>query len=266
MKIKAILGMTIVSGSLILLISSTYSAAPTETTTEQSVFYSDKEELTTIDAQYEIYIPEQQFYHSSNKLEIEATKAPYLYTENSKETATKKTETEIQDDTIYESNTPIIEEVTPTPTEKPTPVPATKEPEPTVTEEPVYSNNVAEDELRLLSAITYAESGNQCYAGQLAVAIVVINRIEMEAFPNTMTEVIYQPHQFGPAGSGRLNEMLRKYDRGDIPDITIRAATAALNGEKMIEYNGTIIDGSKLCGFNTHLSNAKYRIQDVDFI
>ena len=65
---------------------------------------------------------------------------------------------------------------------------------------------VDEEDLRLLSSIIFAEAGNQCYAGKLGVGIVVMNRVKSEDFPNTIKEVIYQPHQFTSIHNGRINK------------------------------------------------------------
>ena len=51
-------------------------------------------------------------------------------------------------------------------------------------------------DLYLLAAIVYAESGAECYDAQLAVANVVMNRLRSSVYPNTLSEVIYQPYQF----------------------------------------------------------------------
>ena len=48
----------------------------------------------------------------------------------------------------------------------------------------------------LLSRIVYAEAGNQGYWGKRYVAAVVINRVNSNRFPNTVSEVISQPGQF----------------------------------------------------------------------
>ncbi len=52
------------------------------------------------------------------------------------------------------------------------------------------------DDLYLLAAIVYAESGSECYDAQLAVANVVLNRVRSSYYPNNISDVIYQPYQF----------------------------------------------------------------------
>ena len=41
--------------------------------------------------------------------------------------------------------------------------------------------------------------------GKIAVGNVVLNRVASPLFPNTVADVIYQPNQFAPAGSGHLS-------------------------------------------------------------
>ncbi len=61
----------------------------------------------------------------------------------------------------------------------------------------------------LLSAIIYTEAGNQPYYGQLAVGLVITNRMRSAMAPNTLREVLYQTEQFQPARSGILTTVLR---------------------------------------------------------
>jgi spore germination cell wall hydrolase CwlJ-like protein len=68
---------------------------------------------------------------------------------------------------------------------------APPEPEPVslpVQEETFYS----ERDLECLALNSYYESRNQSIAGQIAVAQVVLNRVESPKFPNTICDVIYQ--------------------------------------------------------------------------
>ena len=62
-----------------------------------------------------------------------------------------------------------------------------------------------QEDLYWLSRIIYAESGNQSLEGKIAVGNVVLNRVASPLFPNTVADVIYQPNQFSPAGSGHLS-------------------------------------------------------------
>jgi len=59
-------------------------------------------------------------------------------------------------------------------------------------------------ELELLAALVEAESGNQDLKGKRLVTDVVLNRVESDRFPNTITEVIYQDYQFSTVLDGAL--------------------------------------------------------------
>lgn len=121
-------------------------------------------------------------------------------------------------------------------------------------------------DLRLLSAIIYCEAGGQSYAGKLGVGIVVMNRVENKAFPNTVKGVIYQKSQFGPVRNGSLNRALKQYDSGKFTSAhekqCIKAAKEALSGTKEISYtqNGKVVTKS-LQGyyfFSGRLSNPRF--------
>ena len=84
---------------------------------------------------------------------------------------------------------------------------------------------------KLLASIIFCEAGNQSFTGQVAVGAVVLNRMANEAYPDTMEEVIYQPGQFCPAGSGWLDRV-RSTD--GYTESAMQAAEVALAGENPI--------------------------------
>lgn len=88
-------------------------------------------------------------------------------------------------------------------------------------------NNISNEELDLLYRVVYAEAGVEPYEGQVAVAQVILNRVKDERFPNTITGVVYQKHQFEVVA----NKML--YDRTP-SETTKRAVHDALNGKNVI--------------------------------
>jgi len=61
-----------------------------------------------------------------------------------------------------------------------------------------------EGDRHLLANLIYCEAGGEAYAGQLAVAAVVVNRVLSSVYPDTVVGVIYQSGQFSPVASGRL--------------------------------------------------------------
>lgn len=97
------------------------------------------------------------------------------------------------------------------------------------TDSAVSRETVSEKEL--LASIIFCEAGNQSFTGQVAVGAVVLNRIASTSFPNTMEEVIYQSGQFGPAGTGWLDQVRSS---GGYTESAMQAAEAALAGENPI--------------------------------
>ena len=84
------------------------------------------------------------------------------------------------------------------------------------------SATIVSSDHRLLAKLVYAEARGEPYKGQVAVAAVVLNRVESSSFPNTISGVIYQRNAFTCVNNGSIN---------NTPDNTaIRAALDALNG------------------------------------
>lgn len=57
----------------------------------------------------------------------------------------------------------------------------------------------------LLARLVYAESRGEPYAGQVAVASVVLNRVKSSSFPNSVAGVIYQSGAFSVVSDGQIN-------------------------------------------------------------
>ena len=120
-------------------------------------------------------------------------------------------------------------------------------------------------DLKYLAAIVYCESGNQCMAGQQAVAIVVMNRVRSGNFPNDIYSVLYQSGQFTPASNGSLNKGLSMYDNGTLPQSCIDAANYALAGNTSVTYNDETRDISDYYFFGRYRNNCRWQIQDHQF-
>jgi N-acetylmuramoyl-L-alanine amidase len=73
-----------------------------------------------------------------------------------------------------------------------------------------------------------AEAEGEPYAGKVAVAIVVLNRVDHPQFPNSIKEVIYQPRQFTPVSNGTINQ--------PADDESIRAVEEALAYDRSKGY------------------------------
>ena len=67
------------------------------------------------------------------------------------------------------------------------------------------SGNYNSNDRYLLAKVVYAEARGESYTGQVAIAAVVLNRVEDSRFPNTIAGVIYQPWAFTAVNDGQIN-------------------------------------------------------------
>ncbi len=67
------------------------------------------------------------------------------------------------------------------------------------------SSSSSNSDLYLLAKCVYAEARGESYEGQVAVAAVILNRVESPDFPNTIAGVIYQPWAFTAVNDGQIN-------------------------------------------------------------
>ena len=84
------------------------------------------------------------------------------------------------------------------------------------------SSSTNSSDLNLLSRLVYGEARGEPYQGQVAVAAVVLNRVEHSSFPNTVAGVIYQSGAFDVVSDGQINLTPN--------DTAKKAAQDALNG------------------------------------
>ena len=63
---------------------------------------------------------------------------------------------------------------------------------------------VSEEEMELLARAVYSEARGEPFTGQVAVAGVIFNRVSSELFPNTISNVIFQPWQFTAVHDGQF--------------------------------------------------------------
>ena len=85
-------------------------------------------------------------------------------------------------------------------------------------------------ELDEMAAILECEAGTSDYEALLAVASVIMNRVNSSSYPNTIHGVIHQSGQFSPVASGKFDRVL---SRG-APAICYEAARDAIAGKNNI--------------------------------
>ena len=92
-------------------------------------------------------------------------------------------------------------------------------------EEPV-NLSLLKEEIDLLARLVRAEAQTEPLEGKIAVACVVLNRVESAQFPNTIKEVIYAPGQFQPVQNGEINK--------PADEESIQAVQAALTEKRQL--------------------------------
>lgn len=97
-----------------------------------------------------------------------------------------------------------------------------------LTNNSAMKKKLSTDELEVLQRIVEAEATGEDIYGKILVANVVINRVNDEQFPDTISEVVFQKsggsYQFSPTRDGR-------YWSVNISKSTIEAVSRALSGE-----------------------------------
>ena len=68
------------------------------------------------------------------------------------------------------------------------------------------------EEIELLALVTMAEAEGECEEGQRLVIDTILNRVDSEHFPDTISGVIYQPNQFTSMWNGRVGKCHVKDD------------------------------------------------------
>ena len=89
-------------------------------------------------------------------------------------------------------------------------------------------------DLVLFAAILQCEAGGYNYDGILAVATVIMNRVESPLYPNTISGVVYQSGQFAPTWDGSLSRVLQ---RGPV-SLCYQVAQEALGGSRLASVSG----------------------------
>ena len=89
---------------------------------------------------------------------------------------------------------------------------------------------MTDEELYLFATVIKTEAGDQGYEGMLAVANVILNRMEYGKWGTTLEEVLFAPGQF----AGARQELIDRAQAKGIPEICFDAAREALAGRNNI--------------------------------
>ncbi|MED3823317.1 spore cortex-lytic enzyme [Priestia flexa] len=65
-------------------------------------------------------------------------------------------------------------------------------------------NGFSQNDIQLMANAVYGEARGEPYNGQVAVAAVILNRVNSPAFPNTVAGVIFEPRAFTAVADGQI--------------------------------------------------------------
>lgn len=121
---------------------------------------------------------------------------------------------------------------------------------------PQYVIRVSQQDIETLMRIVEAEAGGEDRNGKLLVANVIINRVRTDAFPDTVTEVVYQKvknvTQFSPVSDGKIKTV-------QVSEETKEVVYSALLGEDISKgalyfVAREIADAERVCWFDENLT------------
>lgn len=70
----------------------------------------------------------------------------------------------------------------------------------------IPKSSITKTEKDLLARLVHAEAKGEPHAGKVAVAMVVLNRVADDRFPDKIKDVIYEKRQFQPVDNGSINK------------------------------------------------------------
>ncbi|WP_182199428.1 spore cortex-lytic enzyme [Paraliobacillus salinarum] len=65
-------------------------------------------------------------------------------------------------------------------------------------------NGYSQNDIQLMANAVYGEARGEPYEGQVAVAAVILNRVQSTSFPNTVSGVIFEPRAFTAVADGQI--------------------------------------------------------------
>lgn len=98
---------------------------------------------------------------------------------------------------------------------------------------------ISQKEIELMATVVMAEAEGEPEEGQRLVVDVILNRVDSPNFPNTVSEVIYQPNQFSPINNGRFE---RCYAKPELIQLVIEEIYDRTNDEVIFFRTGRYSD------------------------
>lgn len=103
----------------------------------------------------------------------------------------------------------------------------------------IIPQGISDEDKDLLARLVTAEAKGEPFEGKVAVATVVLNRVENEQYPDTIKDVIYEKRQFQPVDNGMIHKPATKEAEKAVNEAIVKKGTGkgSLNF-----YNPKIVD------------------------
>ncbi|WP_080846895.1 cell wall hydrolase [Cytobacillus gottheilii] len=108
----------------------------------------------------------------------------------------------------------------------------------------IIPNTISKKEIDLLARLVHAEAKGEPYKGKVAVAQVVLNRVEDERFPDSIKQVIYEKRQFQPVDNGSIDKPADKEAKKAVNEAI--ALEGQGNNEAVYFFNPDLTDSNWL--------------------
>lgn len=76
--------------------------------------------------------------------------------------------------------------------------------------------SLSQEEINLIALVTMAEAEGESELGKRYVIDTILNRVDMNGFPDSVSDVIYQPNAFESLWNGRIERCSLCYDIRDL--------------------------------------------------
>ncbi|WP_255437474.1 cell wall hydrolase [Thalassobacillus sp. CUG 92003] len=100
-------------------------------------------------------------------------------------------------------------------------------------------------EKNLVARLVEAEAKGESYAGKVAVATVVFNRVESDDFPDSIHGVIYDGRQFSPVLNGTINQPASQASKDAVEEAI---AYQGMDNGSLFFYNPDKVSNAYLSG------------------
>ena len=96
--------------------------------------------------------------------------------------------------------------------------------------------------LLCLATAVYFEARGEDHMGQMAVAQVVVNRMEDPRYPNTICDVVWEPRAFSFTHDGKPDRMVHPESRSKALDVAKSTLDGGGIGITSTHYHTTSVD------------------------